>query len=61
MENYYDPADGERFFNFVLDLKPLSYFDLMNAFQFSIPIYLFLFSLLSIVTVIGIIIFWFIN
>ena len=44
-----------------ITLKPMNYLDLIKYFQFDLPIYIFLFSLLSLFTVMVIIVFWFLN
>jgi hypothetical protein len=41
-----------------LNYQALSYFDLINTFQFSIPIYIVLFILVSMIQILLIVIFW---
>jgi hypothetical protein len=51
------PVDYTIKINYV----PLSYFNLINNFQFSVPIYIVLFMLISSVIILAIIIFWLIT
>jgi hypothetical protein len=44
-----------------LNYVPMSYFNLINDFQFSVPIYIVLFFMISVIVVLVIIIFWFIT
>ena len=46
--------------NYTLQIKytPLDYFNLVNNFQFSVPIYILLFSLVSMIIIFGILVFW---
>lgn len=39
----------------------MNYFDLINAFQFELPIYIFLFCLIALATIMVITLFWFFN
>jgi hypothetical protein len=41
-----------------INYVPLSYFNLINNFQFSVPIYIVLFLLISAVVILSIVIFW---
>lgn len=44
-----------------LTYEALSYFDLINTFQFSLPIYFLLFTFISIILILAIIVFWLVN
>jgi hypothetical protein len=48
-------------YTLVLHYEALSYFELINSFSFSVPIYILLFSLVSLVLVLTIVVFWVIN
>jgi len=58
-EKYFISEDFE--YNLQLNFEPLSYFNLINSFQFSLPIYILLFSLVSLVLILGIVVFWLLN
>lgn len=53
--------DNKMNYNLILKFEPLSYFHLINSFQFSLPIYILLFSLVSLVLILGIVVFWLLN
>ena len=63
LSNYTDKdlSNNHPEYNLRLNFEPLSYFNLINSFQFSTPIYILLFSLVSLVLLFGIIIFWIAN
>jgi hypothetical protein len=44
-----------------INYVPLSYFNLINNFQFSVPIYIVLFMMISAIVILSIIIFWLIT
>ena len=64
MKEYVEYADDsipDMAYNLKLNFEPLSYFNLINSFQFSVPIYILLFSLVSLVLILGIVVFWLLN
>lgn len=60
MKNYVEYREGidTPIYYLNLNYEALSYFNLINTFQFSIPIYIVLFILVAIIQVMMIIIFW---
>lgn len=44
-----------------LTYEALSYFDLINSLQFTVPIYILLFTFIAIVLILGAIVFWLVN
>jgi len=56
----YNETD-EPVYTLKLNFEALSYFNLINSFQFSLPIYILLFSFVSLILLLGIIIFWLLN
>lgn len=54
-------AGADPVYRLRLTYQALSYFALLNTFQFDMPIYVVLFTFVSLVLVLGIIVFWLVN
>lgn len=46
------------YYSLIVDFKAMDFLDLINAFQFGIPIYLLAFIMVSVFTLVGIVVFW---
>ena len=53
-----DSSNTHPSYNLTVIYTAMGFLDLINAFQFSVPIYLLAFIIISVFTIIGIIIFW---
>ncbi len=62
LKNYtvFDSGDVGTY-TLMVNYEALSYFNLINSFQFSIPIYILLFILVSLVLILALIMFWLLN
>ncbi len=61
LEDFTTPIEKNPNYTLIIDFKAMDYLDLINAFQFDIPLYIFLFLLMCVVEILGIMFFWLFN